>query len=91
MCRCDGCRAWGCGGGLKGGILPGFQASGNSGSLNCLTPFPTSCLPQGDCLDPAVELILKQFKTIKKSNIAMIEGKKKVPYFDDEDDEEDES
>lgn len=43
---------------------------------------------QGDFLDQAVELILKQFKSVKKGDIMMIEAKKKVPYFDDEDDED---
>jgi hypothetical protein len=43
---------------------------------------------QGDFLDQAVEVILKQFKEVKKSDIYYIADKKKQPYFD-EDGEED--
>jgi density-regulated protein len=42
---------------------------------------------QGDFLEKAAELILKQFKDkgIEKKDIYMIDNKKKVPFFDDED------
>ena len=41
---------------------------------------------QGDFLDQAVELILKQYKdTVKRSDVYYIEGKKKERYFDDDD------
>ncbi|KFM27374.1 Density-regulated protein-like protein [Auxenochlorella protothecoides] len=43
---------------------------------------------QGDFVDPAVDLILKQFKSIKKSDLALVENKKKAPYFDEEDSED---
>jgi density-regulated protein DRP1 len=36
---------------------------------------------QGDFLDQAVELILKQFKEVGKPNIFYLDGKKKEPYF----------
>lgn len=39
---------------------------------------------QGDFLDQAIELILKQYKDIKKRDIYYIDGKKKEPYFDEE-------
>lgn len=43
---------------------------------------------QGDFLDQAVELILKQYKdTVKRSDVYYIEGKKKERYFDDDEDE----
>lgn len=38
---------------------------------------------QGDFLDQAVDVILKQFKQIKKSDIFCVVDKKKVPYFVD--------
>ena len=41
---------------------------------------------QGDFLDQAVELILKQFKQVKKKDVYYMEGKKKERYFDDDDD-----
>lgn len=41
-------------------------------------------------MDQAAELILKQFKSVAKGDIMLIESKKKVPYFGDEEDEEDE-
>ncbi|PSC72312.1 translation machinery-associated 22 [Micractinium conductrix] len=40
---------------------------------------------QGDFLDQAVELILKQFKEVKKGDIYHIESKKKQRYFDEDD------
>lgn len=53
----------------------------------CAHPFSTPALPlQGDCLDQAAELIIKQFKDVKKADIYYIESKKKTPYFDEEDD-----
>ena len=39
---------------------------------------------QGDFLDQAAELILKQFKSVQKSDVYFIEGKKKERYFDDD-------
>jgi density-regulated protein DRP1 len=41
---------------------------------------------QGDCVDGAVELILKLYgKDVKKSDIYHVENKKKERYFDEED------
>lgn len=40
--------------------------------------------PQGDFLDQAAELIIKQFKEVKKGDVFYIESKKKTPYFDEE-------
>lgn len=61
-----------------------------SPALNmCTLHLPSSSiLAQGDFVDPAVELILKQFKSVKKSDLALVENKKKSPYFDEEDDED---
>lgn len=39
---------------------------------------------QGDFLDQAAELILKQFKQVQKADVYFIEGKKKERYFDDD-------
>lgn len=39
---------------------------------------------QGDFLDQAAELIIKQFKEVKKGDVYYIESKKKTPYFDEE-------
>ena len=36
---------------------------------------------QGDCLDGAAELIVKQFKQIRKVDVFFIDGKKKTAYF----------
>jgi hypothetical protein len=47
----------------------------------CLAP-PPAC-PQGDCLDGAAELIVKQYKEVKRSDIYYIESKKKERYFED--------
>lgn len=44
----------------------------------CNTP-PT----QGDFLDQAAELILKQFSEVQRSDVYVIEAKKKVHYFDE--------
>jgi density-regulated protein len=41
---------------------------------------------QGDHLDGAIEFILKQYKDVAKNDIWMIENKKKLKYFDDDDD-----
>ena len=46
---------------------------------------------QGDFLEKAAELIVKQYGKehgIKKSDIFVIENKKKEPFFDEESDEE---
>ena len=48
----------------------------------CLPPGPP-CSPQGDFLDQAAELILKQFKEVGRGDVYAMEGKKKVPCFDD--------
>ena len=50
-----------------------------SGSL---PTCPPACL-QGDCLDGAAELIVKQYKEVKRSDIYYIESKKKERYFED--------
>ncbi|EFN54758.1 hypothetical protein CHLNCDRAFT_134666 [Chlorella variabilis] len=39
---------------------------------------------QGDCLDQAAELIIKQYKEVTKQDIYYIESKKKERYYDDE-------
>lgn len=57
-------------------------ASGASVTKNAEGKEQIDC--QGDFLDQAVELILKQYKDIKKSDIYFIESKKKVPYFPEE-------
>ena len=47
---------------------------------------PPAHLPgglQGDCLDGAAELIVKQYKDVKRSDIYYIESKKKERYFED--------
>lgn len=38
---------------------------------------------QGDFLDQAAELIPKQFPDVQRSDVYVIEGKKKEPYFTD--------
>ena len=61
-------------------------ASGASVSKNAESKEQIDC--QGDFLDQAVEIILKQYKEVKKSDIYFIEAKKKQPYFPDEPEEE---
>ena len=39
---------------------------------------------QGDFLDQAAELILKQFKEVKRLDVYFLDGKTKTRYFDDE-------
>jgi density-regulated protein len=39
---------------------------------------------QGDCLDGVAELIVKQFKEVKKADVYYIESKKKERYFGDD-------
>ncbi|KAL4452457.1 hypothetical protein ABPG75_008119 [Micractinium tetrahymenae] len=39
---------------------------------------------QGDFLDQAAELIVKQFKEVKKGDVFYIDSKKKTPYFGEE-------
>lgn len=40
---------------------------------------------QGDCLEQAAELIVKQYKDkVAKSDIYVMESKKKERYFDDD-------
>eukprot|EP00887_Chlorella_sp_A99_P003446 scaffold7.g3446.t1 len=69
-------------------------ASGASITKNAEGKEQIDC--QGDFLDQAVELILKQFKAVSKADIYMIESKKKVagsgpaawrwvPYFSGDD------
>jgi len=43
---------------------------------------------QGDVLDQVAELIIKQYKEVKRSDIYYIEAKKKERYFDDDEEEE---
>lgn len=43
------------------------------------------CL-QGDCLEGAAELIVKQWKEVKRSDVFYMDQKKKVPYWPDADD-----
>ena len=57
-------------------------ASGASVTKNAENKEQIDC--QGDFVDQAVELILKQFKEVSKSDIYCIESKKKVPYFPEE-------
>ena len=40
---------------------------------------------QGDFLDQAAELILKQFKSVQRADIYFIEGKKKEQYYTEDD------
>ena len=49
-------------------------------------PAPPACTAnvQGDCLDGAAELIVKQYKEVKRSDIYYIESKKKERYFGDD-------
>lgn len=42
---------------------------------------------QGDHLDAAVELILKQYKEVEKKYVYYVDNKKKIKYFDSDDDE----
>lgn len=55
-------------------------------------PPPAPCtsrvLPQGDFLDQAAELIVKQWKEVKKSDVFYIDSKKKVPYWPEAAEEE---
>lgn len=48
---------------------------------------PPAQTPQGDFLDQAAELIVKQWKEVKKSDVYYIDSKKKVPYWPDAEDE----
>lgn len=48
------------------------------------TPVRRSIALQGDFLDQAVQLIVKQFKSVQKDSIYMIENKRKERYFDDD-------
>jgi density-regulated protein DRP1 len=43
---------------------------------------------QGDFLDQAAELIVKQWKEVKKSDVFYIDSKKKVPYWPEAAEEE---
>lgn len=52
--------------------------------LNPRHPGPPPPRLQGDFLDQAAELIIKQFKEVKKGDVYYIESKKKTPYFDEE-------
>lgn len=61
-------------------------ASGASVTKNAENKEQIDC--QGDFLDQAVDIILKQYKEVKKSDIYFIEAKKKQPYFPDEAEEE---
>lgn len=61
-------------------------ASGASVTKNAESKEQIDC--QGDFLDQAVDIILKQYKEVKKSDIYFIEAKKKQPYFPDEAEEE---
>lgn len=64
---------------------------GGKGRRSPLAPCWSHLAPppptQGDLLDKAAEFIVKQFKTVAKKDIYIVDGKKKVRYFDDEDDE----
>lgn len=53
--------------------------------LNSHPPAPPL---QGDFLDQAAELIVKQWKEVKKSDVFYIDSKKKVPYWPDAAEEE---
>mmetsp|Transcript_3258 Transcript_3258/g.6536 ORF Transcript_3258/g.6536 Transcript_3258/m.6536 type:complete len:156 (+) Transcript_3258:94-561(+) len=57
-------------------------ASGASVTKNAENKEQIDC--QGDFLDQAVELILKQYKEVSKKDIYHVESKKKVPYFPEE-------
>ena len=57
-------------------------ASGASVTKNAENKEQIDC--QGDFLDQAVDLILKQYKDVSKKDIYHIESKKKVPYFPEE-------
>lgn len=54
-------------------------ASGASVTKNAENKEQIDC--QGDFLDQAVDLILKQYKEVGKKDIYKLESKKKVPYF----------
>lgn len=56
-------------------------ASGASITKNAEGKEQIDC--QGDFLDQAAELILKQFKEVKREDVYYIEGKKKERYFTD--------
>lgn len=70
-------------------LLPG-QPDTHAECLPLGTPQPPPPWPpppprlQGDFLDQAAELIIKQFKEVKKGDVYYIESKKKTPYFDEE-------
>ena len=49
----------------------------------CPSAYPPAARLQGDCLDGAAELIVKQYKEVKRSDIYYIESKKKERYFED--------
>lgn len=57
-------------------------ASGASVTKNAEGKEQIDC--QGDFLDQAAELILKQYKTVQKQDIYFIEGKKKERYYPDD-------
>lgn len=57
-------------------------ASGASVTKNAENKEQIDC--QGDFLDQAVDLILKQYKEVSKKDIYKLESKKKVPYFAEE-------
>ncbi|GAB4818722.1 hypothetical protein N2152v2_005768 [Parachlorella kessleri] len=61
-------------------------ASGASVTKNAEGKEQIDC--QGDFLDQAVEVILKQWKEVKKCDIYFIADKKKQQYFDGEEDED---
>lgn len=75
MCRWGGW--WG--GGGRGGAPGCLQLARGSEDQ------PSTDLPQGDCLEGVAELIVKQYKEVKKADVFYIDNKKKVPYFDAED------
>jgi hypothetical protein len=49
------------------------------------SPASLAASLQGDFLDQAAELIVKQFKEVGKGDVYVIESKKKQRYFDEED------
>lgn len=48
-------------------------------------PRPYAAL-QGDCLEGAAELIVKQWKEVKKADVYYIDNKKKAAYWPDAED-----
>lgn len=92
-----GVGGWWPGGSLHDPRMQACQAGERPVGLGMFpcTPWPTApapatspCpTPQGDFLDQAAELIVKQWKEVKKSDVYYIDSKKKVPYWPDAEEE----